>query len=78
MKVINTGAAEIRLITQGKQISLSKDDIADIDERTFMVLHKIFPALVAAEEQKVVIESKPQPIETKKKVNKNGRSKKSK
>lgn len=78
MKVINTGAAEIKFITQGKPIALKKDDIADIDERTFEVLKKIFPALVAAEEKAVVIESEPKPIETNKKAKKNGTSKKSK
>ena len=77
MKIINSGSTEIKFMTQGNLIVLKHLETADVDERTFSVLKKIFPALEAVEE-KVVIESKPQPIETKPKAKKNGTSKKSK
>lgn len=79
MKVINSGSTEIKFITQGKAIVLKKSESAEIDERTFAVLHKIFPALIAAVETKeTIIEAEAQPIETKKKGTKNGNRKKSK
>ena len=78
MKVINSGSAAITFITNGKHTVLQKGETADIDERTFVVLNKIFPALIAAVETEVVIESEPKPIEEKKKGTKNGNRKKSK
>lgn len=80
MKIINSGSSKIKFATQGKLIELNKNESAEIDARTFDVLKKIFPALIAAVEAKeeVVIEAEAQPIETKKKGRKNGTSKKSK
>ena len=79
MKVINSGSTEIKFITQGKAIVLKKSETAEIDERTFAVLHKIFPALIAGVETKeTIIEAEAQPIETKKKGTRNGNRKKSK
>lgn len=49
----------------------------EMDERTFVVLKKIFPALEAKKEE-VIVEAEAQPIETKKKGTKNGTRKKSK
>ena len=79
MKVINSGDKAIKLLSNGKFIELKEKETVELDERTFKVLHNIFPALVAEEEKKeVVIEAKAQPIETKKKGTKNGTRKKSK
>lgn len=84
MKVINSGASDIKFVTQGKLITLKNSETAEIDERTYAVLSKIFPDLKASfdgaivEEEQTIIEAKAQPIETKKKVKKNGTSKKSK
>ena len=83
MKVINSGSTEIKFITQGKVIVLKKSETAEIDEHTFSVLHKIFPALEASFEGAIIekdtiIEAEAQPIETKKKGTKNGTRKKSK
>ena len=79
MKVINTGKFDINFITNSKPITLKPNDTTDIDERTFVVLNKLFPALVIVEEKvETVIEAEPQPIETKPKAKKNGSNKKSK
>lgn len=79
MKVLNSGSADIKLISQGVLTILKPSEETEMSESSFVALHKIFPALIAAVEPKeVVLESKPQPIETKPKAKKNGTRKKSK
>ena len=77
MKVINSGAVEIKLVTKGKFTVLKAKEAMEMDERTFAVLKKMFPALEAQKEE-VIVEAEAQPIETKKKGTKNGTRKKSK
>ena len=77
MKVINLGSLEIKLASKGKLTVLKANEVMEMDERTFVVLKKIFPALEAKKEE-VIVEAEAQPIETKKKGTKNGTRKKSK
>lgn len=77
MKAINSGLTPIKIITNGKPITLKKDEAVELDERTFDLLHKILPALIACSE--VIIEADAQPIElTEPKAKKNAARKKSK
>jgi hypothetical protein len=77
MKVINSGSSEIKLASKGKFTALKANEVMEMDERTFIALKKIFPALEAQKEE-VIVEAEAQPIETKKKGTKNGNRKKSK
>lgn len=77
MKAINSGLTPIKIITNGKPITLKKDEAVELDERTFDLLHKTLPALIASKE--VIIEADAQPIEKKEpKAKKNATRKKSK
>ena len=79
MKAINSGLAPIKIITNGKPAELKKDEVIELDERTFDLLHKIFPALIACAKEEVIIEADAQPIvTTEPKAKKNATRKKSK
>ena len=77
MKAKNIGDFTIKLIANGKLMEIKAGETAELDSRTFEVLSKMF-SLEAIEEKEIIIEAKPQKIETKTKEKKNGTRKKSK